>query len=193
MPWDKQYDETEVIEKAMRAFWAHGYTGTSVADLIAATGINRGSLYSAFDGKRRLFLTALRHYDKLHRRDFLARIELEHAPKDAIIEVFTLAAALRGNGTTPAGCLLVNTAIELAPHDEEVAGLVQSSFDDVEDFFKRMVERAKRERTVPQSLSASPAAKALLGLFLGLRVLARSNADPATRKTIIAQAHAMLE
>jgi TetR/AcrR family transcriptional repressor of nem operon len=193
MPREKQYNETELIERAMHAFWARGYKGTSIGDLVEATGIKRGSLYAAYDGKRSLFMAALRHYDRLHRRDFLARFSQEHAPKEAIIALFDVAATSIQNDENPAGCLLVNTAIELSPHDAEIAGLIQSSFDAVESFFGEMIESAKRDRTVSPSIQPGETAKALLGLFLGLRVLARSNADHTTKQAIIAQARRMLD
>ena len=193
MPWDKQYNETEVIERAMHAFWARGYTGTSIGDLVEATGINRASLYAAFDSKRGLFISALRHYDRLHRSAFLADFSKEHAPKDAIIAVFEAAAAATRNDEKPPGCLLVNTAIELSPYDAEISGLIQSSFDEVERFFGDMIESALRDQTISRPISPGATAKALLGLFLGLRVLARSNADHTTKQAIIAQAKEMLD
>ncbi len=193
MPWEKQYDRTEVVERAMQAFWAKGYEGTSVGDLVAATGINRGSLYTAYDGKRSLFIAALRHYDRHHRSDFLERLGCEHRPKDAIIAVFDAAARGTGRDGRPAGCLLVNTALELSPHDPEIGALVQASFDEVELFFCSMLERARRDGTIRNAMPARKCAKALLGLFLGLRVLARSNADSSTLNAIAFQARTMMD
>ncbi|PIV78643.1 MAG: hypothetical protein COW54_08215 [Rhodobacteraceae bacterium CG17_big_fil_post_rev_8_21_14_2_50_63_15] len=64
MPWKRSYVEAEVLEAPMRAFWAHGHQGTSMSDLVAATGLNRGSLYAGFGNKRDLFLLVLKHYDR---------------------------------------------------------------------------------------------------------------------------------
>ncbi len=193
MPWEKQYDQTDVVERAMHAFWARGYEGTSVADLVKATGINRGSLYTAFDGKRGLFVEALRHYDRRHRSDFLDKISRKHEPVESVIAVFDAAAAGIGKNGKPAGCLLVNTALELSPHDPEIGMLVQASFQEVEAFFGRMIENGKESGALSPSLTSAKTAKALLSLFLGLRVLARSGADQSTRETITSQARAMLE
>ncbi|MCP4983221.1 MAG: helix-turn-helix transcriptional regulator, partial [Gammaproteobacteria bacterium] len=65
MPWQKNYNETNVLEKAMYTFWAHGYEATSMNDLVKATGINRGSIYNAFPNKHALFMSALTHYDRV--------------------------------------------------------------------------------------------------------------------------------
>ncbi len=62
MPWEKSFDEGEVVGKAMKVFWEKGFEPSSMADLIAGTGIARGSLYNAFGGKRQLFIKALEKY-----------------------------------------------------------------------------------------------------------------------------------
>lgn len=184
MPWEKKYSDREVTGKAMRAFWAQGYEATSVSDLVAATGLNRGSLYSAFTDKRHLFLAALRHYDRVERQDYLSRLAAAHAPHDAILAAFEAAAADRKDA--PAGCLLVNTALEAAPHDAEIRRLVNAAFAGVETFFR------DRLRAADPDQDADAAAKALLGLFLGLRVMTRAGADPAARNAVVDQARAML-
>ncbi len=192
MPREKQYNPQEMLDRAARTFWARGYEGTSVADLVAATGLNRGSLYSAYDGKQALFAEALVHYDKKYRQEHLDRLRKIHDPRGAILSAFEDAAAGTGTEHTPPGCLLVNSALERAPHDPEVAALVQKSFDAVEVFFRDGIREAQDAGTIPVSVEATAIAKSLLGLFLGLRVLARSGAPQESRDAIIKQAEALL-
>lgn len=191
MPWEKAYDESEVLERAMHAFWARGYEATSMGDLVKATGINRGSIYAAFSGKRDLFIRALHHYDTIHRAEFLAAIGADHEPKDAIIAVFQAAAT--PSKRQPGGCLLVNTVLEISPHDAEIRELVEASLAKVEDFFHDRIEAAKRRGEIAAARPARPLAQALLGLFLGLRVVTRSDPPPRRVDAIIDQARAMLQ
>ncbi|MCP4317234.1 MAG: TetR/AcrR family transcriptional regulator [Hyphomicrobiales bacterium] len=193
MPWEKAYNESEVLERAMHAFWRHGYEATSMSDLVAATGINRGSIYAAYTNKHRLFLEALRHYDRVHRAEFLTRVTLENSPKEAILTAFESAARGTGADGSPPGCLLVNTALELSPHDDEVRDFVDEALKQVEAFFFDNIEAAKRSGSVNRSLPARPTAQALLGLFLGLRVLARSKPRNNAINAITSQARAMLD
>lgn len=193
MPWEKAYDETAVLEQAMRAFWAHGYEATSMSDLVEATGINRGSIYAAFTDKRTLFLRALHHYDRVHRESYLERIAARHAPREAILETFAGAAQGTGRDGNPAGCLLVNTALEVSPHDAAVRAVVSACVGQVEAFFFRMIEAAKKDGSVRKSLPSRRTAQALLGLFLGLRVLARSGAERGAVNAILSQARRMLD
>lgn len=91
MPWEKSYDETDVLEAAMRAFWAHGFKATSIADLVAGTGLNRGSLYAGFGNKRDIFLLALQHYDRRYRMEVFEDLRRGKDPKEAIFAAFDLA------------------------------------------------------------------------------------------------------
>ena len=176
----------------MYAFWARGYEATSMSDLVEATGINRGSIYTAFADKRALFFEALRHYDRKFRVEFLDGIVHSHAPRDAITAVFE-AAASASEADCPGGCFVINTALELAPHDCEIQSYVNGSMREVEDFFYGRIEASKEEGTIAASLPSRVTAQGLLGLLLGLRVLARSNADKIVLDGITLQAARMLE
>ncbi len=193
MPWKKSYDETEVLDRAMDAFWARGYEATSMSDLVAATGINRGSIYAAFTDKHTLFVRALKHYDRNHRSDFLADIRKSHRPKQAILAVFDTVIASTAGGKNRSGCLIVNTALELSAHDSEVEKIVRRSFVEVERFFRTMIEEGHDDGSIPVTRDPVETARGLLGLLLGLRVLSRSRPEKVLAKSISKQAAAMLE
>ena len=193
MPWEKRYDESDVLTRAMNAFWAHGYEATSMSDLVDATGINRGSIYSAFTDKHTLFVRALKHYDTHHRSEFLRKIGKSNPPKEAILVVFEAAIQARAGGKKPSGCLLVNTALELSDHDPEINEIVRDSLIEVEQFFQRMVEQGQKDRTINKSCNPQETAQALLGLFMGLRVLSRARPEKPLLTTISKQAAMLLE
>ncbi len=192
MPWQKQYDEGAVLDQAMEAFWAHGYEATSIQDLVAATGVNRGSLYAAFPDKRALFIRALEHYDRQHRRDFLAAIARDHPPREAILAVFREVVRASRDGQNRKGCLLVNTALEVSPHDPEIEKIVKASLEAVEAFFRAMIKAGQKEGTIGSEISAKETAQLLFGLFLGLRVITRSRPQKSLMRTIAKQAEALL-
>ena len=60
----KQFDDDEVLARAMQVFWRKGYDATSLDDLVEAMGIPRQSLYRTFTDKHTLFLRALEYYDQ---------------------------------------------------------------------------------------------------------------------------------
>jgi len=188
----RAYDSDRVIDKAIHAFWTRGFEATSINDLVAATGVNRASLYAGFEDKRGLFLASLARYDDRQRRGFLDRLARDLPPRDAILAAFEAAATPPASGR-PGGCLLVNTALEMAPHDAEIRDLVTAALAGVEAFFRERIEAAQSTGTIRAEIDAARTAQALLGLFMGLRVLMRAGIPPdAAPAAIISEARALL-
>ena len=191
MPWDKQFDEDAARERAMATFWAKGYKATTMQELLDAMGIQRGSFYSTFGSKREILLDSLRRYDEDRLKSF-ARLRMEDSALKSIDKLFRASIAPRGADAQPKGCFLVASASELAPDDPEVADIVNRAFRDIEGFLRERIERAKAGREIAQDLDAEAAAHALLGMLLGVRVLARSGASRKTITAIAEQAMALL-
>ncbi len=192
MPWEKQFNHDEALSKAMSAFWAHGYDATSMQDLVDCMGINRGSLYATFGDKRSLFIEALRRYDAVYREDWAARLSSSHRPRAAILAAFDAAIAAALDTGSSDGCLLVNTALELSPHDEEISAIVDHGLAEMERFFRDMIEQGQAAAEIPAHVEPVDTARGLLSLFIGLRVLARSRPEKTLLRSVANQAAALL-
>lgn len=192
MSLSKHFDTEDALEKAMQTFWAHGYEGTSVQDLVDNMGIDRGSLYATFGDKRQVFRAALQRYDDYYRKAWVNGLAGAMAPRAVILTIFEdgIAAALGTKARE--GCLLVNAALELSPQDPEIGHVVANAFAEMEDFFRAMIRAAQADGSIPRRIVAAEAAAGLLSLFLGLRVLARANPKPAMLRAIKKQAEALI-
>lgn len=191
MPAPKQHDTDTFIDSAMRVFWSRGYEGTSINDLVQATGMNRGSIYASFEGKRDVFLAALASYDDRYRARFLAGLTKGRSPKEAILAAFRAAADQVPSAELPAGCLVVNSAVEMAPHDPEISAAVETSLGALRAFFRDRLDAAKAAGEVG-ALDSDATTTTLYALFLGLRVMARANAPSDQKDQIVAQASRLL-
>lgn len=108
-------------------------------DLVSCMGINRGSLYATFGDKRGLFIQALRRYDETHRAATVATLRKLESPRQAIMEVFAGAIVAAIDHGSRDSCLLINTALELSPHDEEISEFASACLTDMENFFRDMI------------------------------------------------------
>lgn len=177
MPWEKNFDIDETLTRAMQTFWAHGYEATSMQDLVTATGVNRASIYATYGDKRALFLTALRKYDGEIRRRMLAELAETNTPAEAIAAVFD---KFIGQTTVPQGnwgCFLVNTALELAAHDDEISELVNTAQDEIEAFFLAMIRKGQQSGAFAADRDAKPLAHQALASLLGMLVMIRSRPE----------------
>ena len=192
MPWEKQFDVEETLSKAMETFWSRGFVATSMQDLVDTMGINRASIYSTYGDKRTLFLQALRHYDSSYRTALLGQVAKENTPRNAIMAVFEGAVHETLKKGDRTGCMLVNTALELSPHDEEIAAIVAHSLEETEGFFRSMIERGQDAKEIPEGIDPAETARGVMNLLIALRVLSRSRPEEATLRAVVRQAEDLL-
>ncbi len=160
----------------MHEFWEHGYHDTSVDALVEATGVRPGSLYSAFHGgKRELFLGSLERYAKLVVPQKLGALE---RPGASVAEVRAYFDGLIADLMSPEGrigCLMVNSAMELAAVDSEVAKVVRGHMDRLERNARRALRNAKRRGEIPAHIDPAAKATQLMATGMGLMVVGKTN------------------
>ena len=106
----------------MDAFWAKGYEATSMADLCNCTGLHKGSLYQAFGDKHKLFMNALKHYADTEFREVAAVAFQSASPLENIRAAVD---KIMEDAGSQKGCMMINSMVELAPHDPEVRTALQ--------------------------------------------------------------------
>ena len=188
----REFDEGVVLEAAVQQFWQYGYEATSVRDLADRMGITGASLYNAFGGKRSLYRRSLEHYLNATFRERIKRFEGNLPPRDALVAFLEEIIERSLSDKLRRGCMLVNSALELAPHDPEFQRVVAKFLSQVEAFFLRCVIAGQKDRTIARSQSAEDLARLLLGVLLGIRVLARSRPNRALLEGLVRPAFAAL-
>ncbi|SCD67250.1 transcriptional regulator, TetR family [Streptomyces sp. SolWspMP-sol7th] len=141
----REFDEHRVMLAVRDAFWDKGYAGTSMDDLLRASGLGKGSLYGAFGDKRSLFLRVLREYDDANLRALRERLAASARAIDFVRE-FALGPAGDPSGAVARrGCLLANSNAELATSTPEVAAEARRSYGLIAATLTEALERARRE------------------------------------------------
>lgn len=189
----KEFDEDLAIDAAVDCFWRRGYEGTSVRDLAQHMGIGGASLYNAFGGKRALFARSLERYADRSTRERIARLEASHQPKEAIRAFLAEVIERSLKDTDRKGCLLVNSALDVAPHDAELSRVVTGYLDEIRAFFRRNIEAACKAGLVHLDIDADAMSTHLLGVLMGMRVLARTGARRKTLQAVVQPALDLLE
>lgn len=177
----------------MHAFWQRGYRETSVDDLVALTGVRPGSLYNAFPGgKHGLFVQALQRYSKLVVPQKMGALESTSA---GLAELRAYFDGLVEELSTPhgrIGCLMVNSAMELAAEDCEVGALVRAHMTRLERNAYRALRNAKRRGEIRGQIQPRAKAAHLMATGMGLMVVGKTDPGRDVLTTIIDQAFADL-
>lgn len=188
----KEFDEQEALGKALEIFWSKGYNGTSMQDLLDGLGISRSSLYDTYGDKRTLFISVLEHYRKTQAQAMIEKIEqstdIVQTLREMLYQILTSDTAEK----MKYGCFVVNTIIELAPHDEEINALVAGNQKDIEQVIYKAIQKGQQKGQVTKKHSAKTLAKFILNTLTGLRVTVKANTDKKAIAEIIEVALSVL-
>lgn len=192
MARQKEFNIDVALDRALDTFWCKGYAATSVQDLLDDMGLNRGSLYDTFGDKYTLFLAALDRYQRAGSADLIAALNAPGSPRAAIRRTLEIMVDEALDDPRRRGCMMVNTIIELAPHDPEVARRAAAALETMEAAFGDAIRRAIQVGELPADADAEGLAHFLASTVLGLRVLAKVTPTRSALMPVVASALAAL-
>ncbi len=165
----RKFDIEDALDAAMEPFWAHGYQATSMADLIEATGLQKGSLYKAFGDKRSLFLQVLARYmTQMYERQKTA-LEKGHTPMEAMEAWFDVVInyAVTKEGIAR-GCFAANSLVELAPHDQEICDELTKHHGRFVKLVSKQIQAGQEDGSFRQDIPAENLGQIVFTFLVGL-------------------------
>ena len=151
----REFDEDKVLDAAMDIFWLQGYESTSMADLLAATGLHKGSLYQAFGDKHSLFIQALRRYMDRFRQDMAAEIDAAESGLEELRIILNVSIGKGCHGTVGnSGCLALNTLADKGTEDPAILATLQEGYGKRLQMITSAVTRAQAEGSLRSDWTA---------------------------------------
>ena len=170
-----EYDEEEVLTRALEQFWREGYEASSVNKLLDCCGINRGTLYNSFTDKNTFFKIVINHYNNLLDKQVAASLKNPGLGAwESITEFFNETAVNVPVRQRNMGCLLVNSLCSSVNYDGEIKRVLRAPLNRIR---KALVERLREARTkgkLKKGLDEYLAADILMNTLYGIRVNSRN-------------------
>lgn len=192
MPRPREFDESAAVAAAMEAFWSRGYEATSTADLCAATGLGRGSLYNAFGSKHALYEAALRHYVD---QGLAAQVEILRAPgtpTDRLRALMIWVIDTDLADPNKRGCLAINASVETAGRTGAVPDTTRGHFQRLENLLTEVITEGQRSGEFDAAGEPAALARTFMSTYYGLRVLTKVIDDRAALLEVVSGAVAAL-
>lgn len=183
----REFDVDNVLDAAMRAFWANGYEATSLSDLMKATGLHKGSLYQAFGDKRSLFLKSLERYlDSSMARDDAIMADAT-SPLDGILKVVHTMIDMESTQDCPSGCLAINSMVELGQQDEGVEKIIAKHHAKHLEKIAGVFAAAQQAGEISKNRPPELIAMMMMTFMTGLAAMAKGAVDVAVAHELIDQ------
>lgn len=181
----KEFERSEALASALEVFWTKGYESTSVQNLVDAMGVNRGSLYDTFGDKHALFIEAVEYYLNDHVSKMVESLGAGNSPLAGIRGVFNTLVDHLTSGNCCRGCLITNAAVELAPHNEDVADIVGRSLKTMEKAFRDQLNQAVIQGELSAESDTRMLARFLVTSLQGVVVMGKASAGKAVLKDAV--------
>lgn len=186
----REFEEAEVLDRALMAFWRLGYDACSIRDLVKTTGLQRQSLYNSFGDKDALFLAVLKRYEQYSAAE-LAKLDHPRATlldlRRYIEDVLAIQAA-RGCGA----CLFVRTAFGPQIRNARVKKAVTTGAEAVRACFVRAIERAVRSGELPEGTDPENCAAYLYTVLNGLAALTKTGGNAEQTAAVLTHVFASM-
>lgn len=181
----KEFNEIEILDKAIDLFWFKGYNGASMQDVVDSLGLSRSSIYDTFGDKHQLYISALQQYRKQAAGGLIDMVKQSISPIQTIQQLLEMLSNDSLNTVCNKGCFMTNSTIELAPHDPEIHKIVKDNMQDIEEAFYNLVKKGQDLGEITNQNDARALARFLFNTISGIRVAAKSGADKAVYQDII--------
>ncbi|GAB7537606.1 TetR/AcrR family transcriptional regulator [Burkholderia sp. 3C] len=188
----REFELEDAARDAMNVFWDRGYEGASLPDLIAGTGLSRGSLYKAFGDKKGLLLAALDLYMATGLKASADILSQPGAVKPAIRDSLLRYARLSIGDAGRRGCLVVAMATEMAAHDAEVAERTGRMFRRLQQLYAGAIVRGQASGEIAER-DEQVLARFLVCQIEGMRVLGKTGVLEADMLALVDSAMRILD
>ena len=185
MPRSEDFNREQVLDKAKNAFWMKGYNGTSMQDLVDATGLNRSSIYNSFGSKMELYQQSLKQYQNESSTIFDKAKQQDRTAIETIGLVFVYALEDILGDQERKGCMLINCHTEMGNQDEQLKALFSSNQERLVEIFEDLVKQGQEDGSIRKTEKSDLLAYYLVNGFQGLRITGMNSTDPKVLKSII--------
>jgi len=182
----KVFDREAALDKALTLFWTHGYEGTSLSDLVTATGAKAPTLYAEFVNKEGLFRAAMERYVEKFSAWREAALGDDQLPVDRAIEAyFRATAACFTERDSPGGCFFICTSTALSAASAEIATMLQQQHQSQEHVLRDFLLARQQRGELSASVNIPALSRYLSCMLQGMSVRAREGVERDDLESII--------
>ncbi len=180
----KTFDRAEVLDKAMQVFWEQGFEQTSIEDLAHHMGISRSSLYDTFGSKDALMFEAMDCYVVQTKERIMESLQRPGPARSVIRDFFSSLVEVSFAGHTHS-CLVTKSAMMTGRTNQEIMDRVCAFMNLVEDAFRELIERGRRDGELNGSHDPRALARFFVNAMQGISVTGCARAERQALQDVV--------
>jgi TetR/AcrR family transcriptional regulator, transcriptional repressor for nem operon len=166
-----QKTRERIVAKAANLFNQRGFEGSSMSDVMAATGLEKGGIYRHFSSKEELAAEA---FDYAWKSAFETRIhDLEQVPNSIEKLKRFIVNFINGRPAVPGGCPVLNTAVEADDGNLLLRDRVRAAWREWRDYLAEIVAAGLKRKEIRPEVDAKQVATLIISSLEGALMIAR--------------------
>ena len=167
-----------IIERTAAVLNERGYHASSLADIMTATGLEKGGIYNHFRGKDELALAAFEYAVALMWAHLREGMRGKTHAADQLIGLANAYRAMADNPPLPGGCPLLNTGVEATGTHPALHAQARAAMDVLCRIIAHIVQRGQARGEIRAEIDGAAFAPVLIGTIEGGVLFMRLYDDP---------------
>ncbi len=168
----------KIIKQAASLFNTKGYSGSSIGDIMRATGLQKGGIYNHFKSKEELALAAFDYAFQCVSKRSREVVRTKTNAKDRLQVLLSSYLSYINDPPLPGGCPILNTAVESDDIHPALRDRVRQAMTSWRAFIGRIIEKGISKGEIHSTVEADVVATIIISTIEGGIMMSKLYQDP---------------
>ena len=181
-----QQTKARIIHQAAEVFNCKGYAGSSIADIMQATGLKKGGIYNHFKSKDELALAAFDHAVSFMSQEVWQAVKTQRSAVDRLQALVSAYLTYVDRPPIPGGCPILNTAIEVDDVDSPLRDRALTAINSWRNLIIRIIQTGIKKGEVRSTVEPDTVATIVICSIEGAIMMSQLEKNPIHLERAIA-------
>jgi TetR/AcrR family transcriptional regulator, transcriptional repressor for nem operon len=188
-----QQTKARIVQQAAAVFNQKGYAGSSIADIMQATGLKKGGIYNHFQSKDELAVAAFDYAVSLMSQEVWSAVKTR---RNAIARLQALVSSYLVYIEAPlivGGCPILNTAIEADDTDSPLRDRAIAAINNWRNLIVRIINQGIKKGEIPATIEPDTVATIIICNIEGAIMMSQLEKNPVHLERAVAHLHKYIQ
>jgi TetR/AcrR family transcriptional regulator, transcriptional repressor for nem operon len=188
-----QQTKARIIQQAAELFNLKGYAGSSIADIMQATGLKKGGIYNHFASKDELALAAFDYAESLLSKRIWSVVKTKRNAIERLQALVTSYLIYIDDPPIVGGCPILNTAIETDDTNSPLRDRVLQAMNSSRSLIVRIVQTGIKKGEVRATVEPDTVATIIFSTLEGAIMMSKLERNPIHLQRVVAHLQSYIQ
>ena len=173
-----QETKARIIRQAAELFNQKGYAGSSISDVMQATGLKKGGIYNHFKSKDELAIEAFNYAANLISQRIWSAVKTQSNAIDRLQAMVSSYLDYIDKPPIAGGCPILNTAIESDDTDSRLRDRTLAAMNSWHHLIVRIIQKGIKKEEVRSNIEPDTVATIIISSLEGAIMMSKLERDP---------------